>query len=305
MGSITDAERTSHRPVAADVVAARDGGGREQHREHRHEWLQGGFFAVRGISHAGRPRRRFPRRGQPRQFRARPRHADRSQSRPVPAHRQTKSPKPEHFAPFRKDAEDSERTPSRAFQLAKTGFPTTFPREFAQTACPRRSGYIEVWFWPVKTCERIFRKGAAPRKSWVCEAFLRLILIDREEPIRLVANNSQLGIPPMRFAGIVCLLWLAAASSATAGEEETPFSTLYTTDLLPQGEAELEQSAVWGKGKPGESFNAVEGRTEVEYGWSENFQLSGSALYDWARVRTHTSEAPDPNQDGLEILGPA
>jgi hypothetical protein len=108
---------------------------------------------------------------------------------------------------------------------------------------------------------------------------------------------------PMRFAGIVCLLWLAAASSATAGEEETPFSTLYTTDLLPQGEAELEQSAVWGNGKPGESFNAVEGRTEVEYGWSENFQLSGSALYDWAIVRAHTSEAPDPDQDGLEFKG--
>src|ERR1043166_7063106 len=59
-GEHTDAERTSHRPVAADVLAARHGGGRQQHREHRHQRLQGGFFAVRGIPHAGGPRRHLP-----------------------------------------------------------------------------------------------------------------------------------------------------------------------------------------------------------------------------------------------------
>ena len=108
---------------------------------------------------------------------------------------------------------------------------------------------------------------------------------------------------PARILAFFLPLAVAAASSATAGEEEAPFSTLYTTDLLPQGEAEFEQSAVWGNGKPGESFSAVEGRTEVEYGWSDNFQLSGSTLYDWARVRPHTSAAPDPNQDGIAFKG--
>ena len=73
------------------------------------------------------------------------------------------------------------------------------------------------------------------------------------------------------------------ATPALAGE--TPFNTLYTAEVLPAGEAELGQTEIARRGKPHQSYDAVESRTEIEYGLSSDFQLAGYANYTWQRER--------------------
>lgn len=66
-----------------------------------------------------------------------------------------------------------------------------------------------------------------------------------------------------------------------ARADETPFNTLYTTDTLPQGAAEIEQWTTWRSGKPHESYRTLQGRTEYEYGLTNGFQISAYANYAW------------------------
>jgi hypothetical protein len=73
--------------------------------------------------------------------------------------------------------------------------------------------------------------------------------------------------------------WGLAASPAAA--DESPFNTVYTTDTLPAGASEIEQWATWRSGRPHESYRTLEGRTEYEYGVTNDFQLSGYANYAW------------------------
>lgn len=78
---------------------------------------------------------------------------------------------------------------------------------------------------------------------------------------------------------------LAAAGTSPALADESPFGTLYTTDTLPAGAAEVEQWATWKSGKPHESYSRLEGRTEYEYGVTSDFQLAGYANYKWTYQR--------------------
>ena len=73
--------------------------------------------------------------------------------------------------------------------------------------------------------------------------------------------------------------WGLAVSPAAA--DESPFNTVYTTDTLPAGASEIEQWATWRSGRPHESYRTLEGRTEYEYGVTNNFQISGYANYAW------------------------
>ncbi len=73
---------------------------------------------------------------------------------------------------------------------------------------------------------------------------------------------------------------------ATAGlADDRPFITLATTDLLPSGEAEFEQTLGWFSGHAGQSFNAVTAESEIEYGFADNLQGSLYLTYDWSRMR--------------------
>src|SRR6266446_5829867 len=81
----------------------------------------------------------------------------------------------------------------------------------------------------------------------------------------------------------------AALSAAIIGiitptrADDSPFASIYTTEALPQGEIEVEQWVGWASSKPGEQFDRVVGRTEVEYGVTSRFQL---ALYaNYARTK--------------------
>lgn len=77
----------------------------------------------------------------------------------------------------------------------------------------------------------------------------------------------------------------AAALPATA--EETPFAGIDTADLPAAGETEAEQWISWKHGRPGQSFDAVDGQTELEYGVTSDLKLGAYIKYGWSRARPH------------------
>ena len=86
--------------------------------------------------------------------------------------------------------------------------------------------------------------------------------------------------------------WLALALmtfplSSHAGEGF--FSRLYTTDTEPAGEFEIEQLVRNRQGRSFGSYSAFDNRTELEYGFNDNFQ--GSLYVNWGHVKA--SGAPD------------
>lgn len=87
------------------------------------------------------------------------------------------------------------------------------------------------------------------------------------------------------------LLFLAGTAPVFA--DESPFAAIYTTDILPQGGMEIEQWLTWENGRPQESFNHLAGRTEFEYGITDNLQQAVYLNYDYLRVRPHGPLAGD------------
>jgi hypothetical protein len=85
------------------------------------------------------------------------------------------------------------------------------------------------------------------------------------------------------------LLPLLAPGVARADDQ--PFLSLDATDIEPELGHELEQNFVWASGKPRQSFNTVDGETELEYGYSDQIQLAGAVDYDWTRTRDHSLPA--------------
>ena len=84
----------------------------------------------------------------------------------------------------------------------------------------------------------------------------------------------------MAFLVGLSLISLAPATMAA----ESQFGFVYTTDLLPKGEKEIEQWVTWRSQKIGGTYNLLEGRTAIEYGLSDNFQLALYATYDWTEA---------------------
>jgi hypothetical protein len=87
--------------------------------------------------------------------------------------------------------------------------------------------------------------------------------------------------------------------SARARADEPLFGYVYTTDLLPRDKYEVAQWATWRAGKPVGESDALEGRTELEYGLSDRLQVSAYVNYEWARayhdnVINGTTLAPTP-----------
>jgi|SRR5579871_623870 len=91
----------------------------------------------------------------------------------------------------------------------------------------------------------------------------------------------------MRLQIVLCLAALTASvlfEEPTASADEPAFGFVYTTDLLPKNAYETEQWLSWRHEKAQGSFNLLEGRTEVSYGVSDAFQLSGYLIYDWTEA---------------------
>ncbi|HEU5047704.1 MAG TPA: DUF6662 family protein [Rickettsiales bacterium] len=72
-----------------------------------------------------------------------------------------------------------------------------------------------------------------------------------------------------------------------AHAEESQFGYVYTTDLLPKGQKEAVQWTTWRHDKADMNdgyFDMVDGRTEIEYGVADNFQLGVYASYAATRA---------------------
>ena len=89
-----------------------------------------------------------------------------------------------------------------------------------------------------------------------------------------------------------CVIALLIAGGP-ARADESPFASVYTTELLPLGGMEVEQWAAWARSKPAEAFDQIDGRTEFEYGITNRFQLTLYANYSWNRVAPNGPGAPD------------
>ena len=93
-----------------------------------------------------------------------------------------------------------------------------------------------------------------------------------------------------RLTGLAFAATAILASAARA--DDRPFVMAYTTDIEAQGEKEIEQEITWSSGHAREAFQAIESRTEVEYGFTDNFQGSFYLTYDWSRTHPQGSLAP-------------
>jgi hypothetical protein len=87
-------------------------------------------------------------------------------------------------------------------------------------------------------------------------------------------------------AAALCLL----SSAVPVAAEESQFAYTYTTDLLPKSKTEAEQWLTWRHQKSQGQFEVWEGRTELEYGVTDRFQMAGYLNY----AMTHAfHNAPD------------
>lgn len=93
---------------------------------------------------------------------------------------------------------------------------------------------------------------------------------------------------PMAILATAGAFLCAGALPTSAIADDQPFLTLDTTDIEPEMGRELEQNFTWMSGEAGQSFNAIEGETEFEYGFSDQLLLAAAAEYDWTRTRDHS-----------------
>jgi hypothetical protein len=107
----------------------------------------------------------------------------------------------------------------------------------------------------------------------------------------------------MRSAYPVIAFLFAAVVSSAANADETPFASVYTTDVLPSGAKEIEQWLTWENSRPFETYNRLEGRTEFEYGFTDNFQGSLYLNYDWIKNTPNTPAADTGFKDDTHFTG--
>jgi len=85
--------------------------------------------------------------------------------------------------------------------------------------------------------------------------------------------------------------------------DDRPFAFAYSTDIETAGEKEVEQELTWSSGHAGEAFQALQSRSELEYGFSDNFQGSFYLNYDWSRSRPHLPLGPAERTELTGISG--
>jgi hypothetical protein len=108
-------------------------------------------------------------------------------------------------------------------------------------------------------------------------------------------NNNKL------LRGLFLPAALSFFCTVSAQADESPFSHVYTAEVLPQGGMEIEQWATWSWQKPQESFYQLKGRTEFEYGITNRFQIAGYLNYAHTRIRPQGPGAPDGAENETEF----
>ena len=82
----------------------------------------------------------------------------------------------------------------------------------------------------------------------------------------------------------VALATVFSIVSFAALAEESMFAFVYTTDLLPKGGKEIEQWVTWRHQKIGGYYDQLEGRTEFEYGLTDQLQVALYGNYAWTHA---------------------
>jgi hypothetical protein len=77
---------------------------------------------------------------------------------------------------------------------------------------------------------------------------------------------------------------MAASGAAPARADEPLFGFVYTTDLLPRDQWEVEQWLTWRAHKKVGTFNVLEIRHEVEYGLTDALQIAAYLNWEWAEA---------------------
>lgn len=93
----------------------------------------------------------------------------------------------------------------------------------------------------------------------------------------------------MQLRALAAMTVLLAAS-APARADEPLFGYIYTTDLLPKGQKEVEQWLTLREGRSNGSFHLLQARTEVSYGVADNFQLSGYLNTAWTHANRNAAD---------------
>jgi len=101
---------------------------------------------------------------------------------------------------------------------------------------------------------------------------------------------------------MAAIVAIAAIRPALADDDQ-PFITLYTTELLPAEEAELEQTFRWYSGHAHEAFNEFTSNSEFEYGITDNLQGELYLNYDWSRTRPHDPLSPAESENLTGVSG--
>ena len=86
---------------------------------------------------------------------------------------------------------------------------------------------------------------------------------------------AEWGVVLVAGLGMVC---------GSARADEPLFGFVYTTDLLPKDQKEVEQWLTWRTQKAHGYYDQLENRTEFSYGVSDSFQLSGYLNYNWTHA---------------------
>jgi len=83
---------------------------------------------------------------------------------------------------------------------------------------------------------------------------------------------------------LILTLVAAVLAAQPVHADEPVFGFIYTTDLLPKGQTEIEQWMTWRHQKAHGYYDQLENRTEFSYGVTDRFQLSGYLNYNWTRA---------------------
>jgi hypothetical protein len=94
-------------------------------------------------------------------------------------------------------------------------------------------------------------------------------------------------------------LGMAIAGSTPAKADEPLFGYIYTTDLLPKGQKEIENWTTLREGRSNGDFHLFQNRTEVSYGATSNFQISGYMNLAYGNVK---HDGPDGSTIPPEVF---
>ncbi len=104
--------------------------------------------------------------------------------------------------------------------------------------------------------------------------------------------------------GVVSLSVLALAIWVLpARADDQPFLTVYTTDIQTEHGREFEQWLGWKSGHANEAANSFVSRSEIEYGITDDLQVSGYLSYEWEKVRPHPLPSVSQTESAVGVSG--